>query len=55
MFRLNLTAVMALLLAGTPAFAADYEAELDPTPFDATTRADLINSNGNVTVFAPCT
>lgn len=50
MFRLNLmTAAMAVLLAGTPAFAAGYEAELDPTPFDATTRADVINSIGNVT------
>jgi hypothetical protein len=50
MFRLNLmTAVMTALLAGTPALAAGYEAELDPTPFDATTRADVINSIGNVT------
>ncbi len=50
MFRLNLmTAAMAVLLAGTPAFAASYEAELDPTPFDATTRADVIGSIGNVT------
>ncbi len=50
MFRLNLTtAVMAALLAGAPALAAGYEAELAPTPFDATTRADVINSIGNVT------
>ena len=41
-------AVMALLLAG-PALAATYEAELDPCPFDATNRADVINSIGNVT------
>ena len=33
--------------AGFP--AATYEAELDPAPFDATNRADVINSIGNVT------
>lgn len=43
-----LCAVAALLLAG-PALAATYEAELDPCPFDATNRADVINSIGNVT------
>jgi hypothetical protein len=37
-----------LLLAG-PAVAASYEAELDPTPFDATDRANVIDSIGNVT------
>ena len=41
-------AVTALLLTG-PALAATYEAELDPCPFDATNRADVINSIGNVT------
>jgi hypothetical protein len=41
-------AALALLLA-TPALAAGYEAQLDPTPFDATTRADVIDSIGNVT------
>ena len=41
-------AVTARLLAG-PALAATYEAELDPCPFDATNRADVINSIGNVT------
>jgi hypothetical protein len=41
-------AATALLLAG-PALAATYEAELDPCPFDATNRADVINSIGNVT------
>src|ERR1700748_2971595 len=41
-------AVTALLLTGA-AFAASYEAELDPTPFDATNRADVIDSIGNVT------
>jgi hypothetical protein len=40
-------AVAALLLA-SPALAAGYEAELDPVPFDATTRADVINAIGNV-------
>ena len=29
--------------------AAGYEAELDPAPFDATNRADVIGSIGNVT------
>ena len=41
-------AAMALALA-TPALAAGYEAELDPTPFDATSRADVIDSIGNIT------
>lgn len=41
-------AVVFLLLA-RPAFAAGYEAELDPTPFDATNRADVIGSIGDVT------
>jgi hypothetical protein len=44
---LNLTA--AFLLAASPVLAAGFEAELDPTPFDATNRADVINSIGNVT------
>jgi len=44
---LRLTAAF-LLLAG-PALAAGYEAELDPTPFDATNRADVLGSIGNVT------
>ena len=39
----------ALLLLATPAFAATYEAELDPAPFDATNRADVIESIGNLT------
>jgi hypothetical protein len=41
-------AALALLLA-TPAWAASYEAQLDPTPFDATTRSDVIDSIGTVT------
>lgn len=38
------------LLAVTPGWAAaqSYEAELDPTPFDATTRAIVIGSIGQV-------
>jgi hypothetical protein len=40
---------MAALLLAMPALAAGYEAELDPVPFDATTRADVIDSIGNVT------
>jgi hypothetical protein len=40
----------AVALFLTPAaFAAGYEAQLDPTPFDATNRADVIGSIGNVT------
>jgi hypothetical protein len=39
----------AALLLATPAMAASYEAELDPAPFDATNRADVINSIGDVT------
>ncbi|HET7084367.1 MAG TPA: CHRD domain-containing protein [Rhizomicrobium sp.] len=51
--RLPIILCAALLLA-TPAlttmvWAAGYEAELDPTPFDATNRADVIESIGNVT------
>jgi hypothetical protein len=42
------SAATALALAA-PAWAAGYEAELDPTPFDATSRADVIGSIGNVT------
>src|SRR5579862_5280527 len=42
------------LLLAAPALpaavpTATYEAELDPAPFDATNRADVINSIGNVT------
>ena len=39
----------ALLLAAVPAFAQEFEAQLDPAPFDATTRADIIGSIGHVT------
>jgi hypothetical protein len=46
-FILNFTA--ALLLAASPALAAGFEAELDPVPFDATNRADVVGSIGNVT------
>src|SRR5260221_340353 len=38
-----------LLLLATPVLAEPYEPELDPTPFDAPTRADVIESIGNVT------
>jgi hypothetical protein len=44
---LNCAALMLLL--ASPALAAGYEAELDPTPFDATSRPDVINGTGNVT------
>ena len=45
--RLKLAFALALLAA--PAFAASYEAQLDPVPFDTINRADVINSIGNVT------
>lgn len=48
MSRLLIATAAALLLA-TPVLAATYEAELDPAPFDATNRADVIGSIGNVT------
>jgi len=48
--RSHIAFCAALLLLATPALAAaTYEAELDPTPFDATNRADVIESIGNVT------
>ena len=46
--RILICAATALLLA-TPVLAASYEAELDPTPFDATNRADVIESIGDLT------
>ena len=52
--RISFVLCASLLLLATPALpaavaTATYEAELDPTPFDATNRADVINSIGNVT------
>ena len=47
--RRILQLIAAFLLAATPVLAAGYEAELDPVPFDATNRADVIGSIGNVT------
>ena len=48
--RSHLALCATFLLLATPAFAAaTYEAELDPTPFDATNRADVIESIGDVT------
>jgi hypothetical protein len=38
----------AMLLACGPALAADYEAQMDPAPFDASTRADILGSIGQV-------
>lgn len=40
---------VALVLAAGPAFAEDFEAQLDPAPFDATSRADILGSIGTVT------
>lgn len=39
----------ALLLATVPACAEDFETQLDPAPFDASTRADVLGSIGQVT------
>ena len=46
--RFLICAAAAIFLA-SPALAAGYVAELDPTPFDATNRADVIESIGNLT------
>ena len=46
--RFLICAATAIFLA-SPALAAGYVAELDPTPFDATNRADVIESIGNLT------
>ena len=40
--------VAAMLLVCAPAWATDYEAQMDPAPFDATTRADILGSIGQV-------
>ena len=49
MSRSSILWAAAFLLAASPVFAAGYEAELDPAPFDATNRADVIGSIGNAT------
>jgi hypothetical protein len=49
MSRLTVLCAGALLLAASPVFAAGYDAQLDPAPFDATNRADVIGSIGNAT------
>ncbi|HWU55598.1 MAG TPA: CHRD domain-containing protein [Rhizomicrobium sp.] len=49
-FVLCAALLLATPLSTTVALAAaTYEAELDPAPFDATNRADVIESIGNVT------
>ena len=45
----TLSGALALLLWTAPAFAAGYEAELDPVPFDASNRAIVIDSIGDAT------
>lgn len=49
MSRKALFCACALLLSMAPAFAAGYDAELDPVPFDASNRAIVIDSIGNAT------
>jgi hypothetical protein len=44
----GLVCAIALLLSVSPALAAGYGAELDPVPFDASNRAIVIDSIGNV-------
>jgi hypothetical protein len=46
---MRLQLVFTALLLAAPAYAATYEAELDPVPFDAVNRADVIDSIGDVT------
>ena len=47
MSRRNLFWALVLAVSATPAFAAGYDAELDPVPFDASNRAIVINSIGD--------
>ena len=47
MSRKNLFWMLALAVCATPAFAAGYDGELDPVPFDASNRAIVVNSIGN--------
>ena len=47
MSRKNTFCALALVLSAAPAFAAGYDAELDPIPFDASNRAIVINSIGD--------
>jgi len=47
--RISVLCAAAFLLAASPVLAAGYDAELDPAPFDATNRADVIGSIGNAT------
>jgi hypothetical protein len=47
MSRKHLFCALALVLSAVPAFAAGYDAELDPVPFDASNRAIVINSIGD--------
>lgn len=49
MSRFTVVCAAAFLLAASPVFAAGYDAQLDPAPFDATNRADVIGSIGNAT------
>lgn len=49
MSRFTVLCAAAFLLAASPVFAAGYDAQLDPAPFDATNRADVIGSIGNAT------
>ena len=47
MSRRNLFWALVLGISATPAFAAGYDAELDPVPFDASNREIVINSIGD--------
>jgi hypothetical protein len=47
MSRKSIFCATGLVLLAAPAFAAGYDAELDPAPFDASNRAAVINSIGD--------
>ena len=47
-YRLSIAASALLLALAAPAAAEDFAAQLDPAPFTATTRADVIDSIGQV-------
>lgn len=49
MSRFFVLCAAGFLLAASPVLAAGYEAGLDPAPFDATNRADVIGSIGSAT------
>ena len=47
-YRVSIAATALLLALAAPVAAEDFSAQLDPAPFTATTRADVIGSIGQV-------